>query len=49
VASVDEDVLSERQHSWQRPAPKTRSGYLARYAAMVQSADTGAVLESPAH
>ncbi|HEY8902519.1 MAG TPA: dihydroxy-acid dehydratase [Chthoniobacterales bacterium] len=45
---VDEDVLSERQRSWQRPAPKIRSGYLARYAAMVQSADTGAVLGSPA-
>lgn len=41
---VDEDILTKRRVAWQLPAPKARSGYLARYAAMVSSADTGAVL-----
>lgn len=41
---VDEDVLAIRKEAHIPPAPKARSGYLARYAAMVTSADTGAVL-----
>lgn len=43
---VDEEILVERRHSWKRPAPKIQSGYLARYAAMVGSADTGATLRN---
>jgi len=42
----DADLL-ERRKSWKRPAPKVNHGYLARYAAAVTSADTGAVLRTP--
>lgn len=44
---VDEAELAQRRREWTAPAPKIRSGYLARYAAMVTSADTGAVLAVP--
>lgn len=44
---VEEEVLSIRRTRWKPPEPKIKSGYLARYAAMVASADTGAVLEVP--
>lgn len=44
---VDEKTLAARKDAWKRPAPKITSGYLARYAAMVTSADTGAVLAIP--
>jgi dihydroxy-acid dehydratase len=42
---VSEEILAERRSRWQAPAPKARTGYLARYAAMVSSADTGAILK----
>ncbi|MEN3943885.1 dihydroxy-acid dehydratase [Prosthecobacter sp. SYSU 5D2] len=41
---VSDEVLEERRGGWTPPAPKARTGYLARYAAMVGSADTGAIL-----
>ncbi|MFD0893863.1 dihydroxy-acid dehydratase [Luteolibacter ambystomatis] len=41
---VSEDILAERRARWTPPEPKIRSGYLARYAKLVTSADTGAVL-----
>lgn len=41
---ISDETLAERKLKWVRPVPKARSGYLARYAAMVSSADTGAVL-----
>lgn len=44
---VDAAELAQRRREWTAPAPKVRSGYLARYAAMVTSADTGAVLAVP--
>lgn len=44
---VNEETLAARRAAWQRPQPKVNSGYLARYAAMVTSADTGAVLRLP--
>jgi dihydroxy-acid dehydratase len=44
---VDEEELQRRKAAWQRPQPKVRGGWLARYAAMVTSADTGAVLKVP--
>lgn len=44
---VEDAELARRKAAWQRPAPKARGGYLARYAAMVTSADTGAVLALP--
>lgn len=44
---VDEAVLEKRRANWSPPPPKIRSGYLARYAAMVSSAHEGAVLRVP--
>ncbi len=42
---VSEEELNERRAKWQPKAPKVKTGYLARYAAMVSSASRGAVLE----
>ena len=39
--------LAARRKAWKCPPPKIDYGYLARYAAQVTSADTGAVLKSP--
>ena len=44
---VDDDELARRKAAWKLPPPKIDYGYLARYAAQVTSADTGAVLRSP--
>jgi dihydroxy-acid dehydratase len=44
---IPDDELASRRESWVCPPPKVTKGYLARYAAMVQSADTGAVLRLP--
>ena len=44
---VADDVLAKRKAAWKRPAPKIDHGYLGRYATMVTSADTGAVLRKP--
>ena len=41
---VSEDVLAERKKNLVMPEPKVKTGYLARYAKMVTSADKGAVL-----
>lgn len=40
---VDEETLRQRQEAWQRPEPKIKSGWLARYAKVVTSAYTGAI------
>ena len=42
---VDEAELTRRRAAWQPPAPRETRGYLARYAAAVTSASTGAVLK----
>lgn len=42
---LDEKTLEERRAKWQPREPKVTTGYLARYAKMVTSADKGAVLE----
>ena len=42
---VADDVLAQRKANWVCPEPKIKTGYLARYASMVTSADKGAVLE----
>lgn len=39
--------LKRRQESWKAPEPKISRGWLARYAAFVTSAATGAVMGSP--
>ncbi len=43
---IDEGLLQERKSRWQVPVPKIKSGYMQRYAAMVQSASTGAVFRT---
>ena len=42
---VEDSVLAARQAKWVCPAPKIQTGYLARYARLVSSADRGAILE----
>lgn len=42
---VDEAELAVRRNAWTAPEPSIKSGWLARYARLVGSADTGAVLE----
>jgi dihydroxy-acid dehydratase len=42
---VSDEVLAERRKKWQPREPKVTTGYLARYAKMVTSANRGAVLE----
>ena len=41
---VDVDELAKRKAEYKQPEPKITSGWLARYARMVSSADEGAVL-----
>lgn len=40
---VEDQILQERKGRWTSPEPRIRSGYMKRYAEMVQSASTGAV------
>ncbi len=42
---VDEAELERRKATWQRPEPKIKEGYLARYAKMVSSGARGAIVE----
>jgi dihydroxy-acid dehydratase len=44
---VDEAELARRRAQWQQPAPNYASGVLAKYAALVSGADTGAVCAVP--
>ncbi len=41
---VPASELSRRKKTWKAPPPKVRTGYLARYAKLVGSAGTGAVI-----
>ncbi len=41
---VDETTLAERRNQWRPPEPKIKTGWLARYAKVVTSAYTGAVM-----
>ena len=43
---VDEETLAKRKEAWVKPEPKVKTGYLARYAALVTSANTGAVFKA---
>ncbi len=43
---VDEETLAKRKAAWVKPEPKVKTGYLARYAALVTSANTGAVFKA---
>ena len=42
---VDNAELAKRKAAWVCPEPKVKTGYLARYAKLVTSANTGAVLK----
>ncbi|KMJ58394.1 dihydroxy-acid dehydratase [Bacillus sp. LL01] len=42
---VESEELEARKQDWQPPEPKVKSGYLARYAALVTSANTGGILK----
>ena len=42
---VSDEELAARKAKWSAPTPQVTSGYLARYASLVTSADRGAVLE----
>ena len=44
--AVSEEVLVERRKNWKPREPKITTGYLARYANMVTSGNTGAVLKN---
>jgi dihydroxy-acid dehydratase len=46
--NVPDNILAARKAAWRRHPAKIDYGYLARYASMVTSADTGAVLKVPA-
>lgn len=43
--SVDDEELAARKSAWTQPEPKVKTGYLSRYARMVTSANTGAVVK----
>ena len=43
-ARVSDEELAERRKSWTAPEPRIKTGYIARYAKLVTSADKGAVL-----
>jgi len=43
---VSDDELAKRKEAWTPREPKVRTGYLARYASMVTSADKGAILQN---
>jgi len=42
---LSDEELAERKKSWKPPKPRITAGYLAKYASMATSADTGAVLK----
>ena len=45
MLQVDEEELARRRSHWTPPEPKVKEGYLYRYARMVTSASTGAILK----
>ncbi len=47
TVEISDTEMAKRKAAWKKPAPKVTTGYLARYAAMVGSASTGAVLKAP--
>ncbi len=42
---LSDEELARRKTLWQQPEPKVKTGYLSRYARLVTSANTGAVLK----
>ena len=44
---VSDEELAERKKNWKAKKPEITTGYLARYASLVTSAERGAILEVP--
>lgn len=44
---VSKDDIAERFSRWEKPEPKIKTGYMARYARMVSSAGNGAIFKEP--
>jgi dihydroxy-acid dehydratase len=44
-ARISDEEMARRRKNWKPREPEIRTGYLQRYAAMVTSANTGAVLK----
>jgi dihydroxy-acid dehydratase len=42
---LSDEEIAERRNAWEPPKPRITKGYLAKYASMATSADTGAVLK----
>ena len=42
---ISDEEMESRRKAWVCPEPKIKTGYLARYARLVTSADRGAILE----
>ena len=42
---VPDEELAARKAVWKQPEPKVKTGYLSRYARLVTSANTGAVMK----
>lgn len=45
--AVSDEEMARRRENWKPRQPRVTSGYLARYAALVTSANKGATLETP--
>jgi dihydroxy-acid dehydratase len=45
--NVSDEELEKRRAEWKAPEAKIKTGWLSRYAALVQPAHTGAVLKAP--
>ena len=43
---ISDEEMAARKANWQPKEPKVKTGYLARYASLVTSADKGAVLKT---
>ena len=41
---ISDEELEERRKKWQKPEPKVKTGYLARYQKVVSSASSGAII-----
>ncbi len=46
---VTDDEIDARRARWRAPAPKIKTGYMARYAKLVSSAGNGAIFKSSEH
>ncbi len=42
---VEDEILALRKKSWLKPEPRIKTGYMQRYAQMVQSASSGAIFK----